>query len=182
MADARIEGLSVEDAINVIKQKHFKDLTPNDFAFLRARESYLSETDKAIYLEGEDPVEVLSEASGRAITREERIINENRPLQEEQERVRESRNAALAAEAAVGTDLTPEQRDERRAEEAEARKAKAEELREAADQLEEGTEASERSALEAEARELGVKFNSRTSDETLRKNVEKAREDEDEGE
>lgn len=186
-ADAKIDGLSVEDAINVIKQKHFTDLTPNDYAFLRAREAYLSDTDKAIYLEGQDPAEVLANAPGRALTREERIINENRPLQDRQAEISDAKNAAALAEKAIYADLTPEQRTEKQEALREARAAKAKELRESADliekaQAEEDEETAanadkseERVALEKEATDLGVTFNKRTSDDKLREKIEEAR-------
>jgi len=157
-ADAKVDGLRVEDAINVIKQKHFKDLTPKDFAFLKAREEFLSETDKAIYLKGEDPVKVLSEDAGRALTREERIINENRPIQEREKEVSDAKNEASLALKRVGQDLTPEQRDERAEAEAKARKAKAKELSDAAariekDEAQAAAEAKKTAERDAKARE-----------------------------
>lgn len=88
-------GLTVEAALSQIMQKHFKDLDAEDFAFLKAREEYLTEAQKRIYLQGEDPVEVLQE-SGRALTRTERVIEENRPLLETEVAVREAREKAEA--------------------------------------------------------------------------------------
>jgi len=185
MADARIEGLTVEDAINVIKQKHFTELTPNDYAFLRARQDYLSEADKRIYLEGEDPVEVLRD-SGAPLTREERIINENRPLQERQQTIADAKDAAMRAEASILAEKTPEEREEARKALVDARKAKAQELRESADMLEEVNAESdksaseeektdERKALEAEAESLGITFKANTKDETLAKKIAEAK-------
>ena len=46
----RFEGLTVETAIAQIKKKPLEALDAVDFAFLRARESYLSAEDKATYL------------------------------------------------------------------------------------------------------------------------------------
>lgn len=182
MADARIEGLSVEDAINVIKQKHFSELTPADYAFLRARESYLSDADKRIYLEGEDPVAVLKDG-GQPLTREERIINENRPLQDKQQTIAEAKDAAMRAEASILAEKTPEEREEARKLIADARKAKADELRQAAEALDQANAESEanagksdeRVALEKEATDLGVKFTAKTTDEKLSEKIAEAK-------
>ena len=96
--------MSVQQIIDEIKQKHWKELDAEDFAFMKAREDYLTETEKAIYIEGQNPVEVMAEA-GEALTANERIINENRPLQEHEMRIRASRNAALAMELAATVPL-----------------------------------------------------------------------------
>ena len=181
--DAKIDGLSIEDAINVITQKHYKDLTPKDYAFLKAREDYLTESQKRIYLEGEDPRTVLQE-SGRALTQAERIIDENRPLQDREVQLREAEEKAAAALREPNEPKTPEQRTEAQEKEAEDRKATAESLAEQAEAVKKSEEEAaevaaekspERVALETEAAELGVSFRSNTSDETLAKKVEEAR-------
>lgn len=102
MDTSRFDGMTVTNAINLIKQKHFSDLDATDFAFLKAREDLLTDADKAIYLKGENPYEVVQDAT--PVTREERIINENRPLQDVQKKVSDQRNEAsriLNAETVV---------------------------------------------------------------------------------
>ena len=89
---SRFDGTTVQNAINVIKQKHFSELDATDFAFLKAREDMLSDADKAIYLNGENAYEVVQDST--PITKDERIINENRPLQESQKLVKDRRDEA----------------------------------------------------------------------------------------
>ncbi len=100
MALNEYRDATVETAINTIKQKHFKDVDTEDFKFLAARKEYLSDADIAIYLEGKDPQEVIVETT--PLTREERIINENRPLQIQEHAIRDARNAAIHAEHLAG--------------------------------------------------------------------------------
>lgn len=95
MSDAEFKNASVQTRINAIKEKHFSEVDAQDMAFLKAREDMLSDADKQIYLEGKNPNEVLVEST--PLTREERIINENRPLQEAERAVRAARNATLGA-------------------------------------------------------------------------------------
>jgi len=122
----RFDGMTVETAINVIKQKHYRDLDATDFAFLKAREDYLSEADKAIYLQGENPAEVLVETT--PLTREERIINENRPLQEQEHIIRDARNKAAELELNATKPLEGEARTEAQEKIVEERAEKAKEL------------------------------------------------------
>lgn len=130
----RFEGLTVENAINQIKQKHFKDMTAEDFAFLDARRAYLSEADIAIYLEGKNPSDVLADAAAPA-TAAERIIRENIPLQTTEKRVEEAKNAAAVAVAEASLPLTPEAKTEADKKEAEEREEKAKSLKKEAGQL-----------------------------------------------
>ena len=51
-ADANVDGLTLEQALEVIKSKPLNDLTENDIAFLRARESYLTDDERERYLSG----------------------------------------------------------------------------------------------------------------------------------
>ncbi len=100
MALNEYRDATVETAINTIKQKHFQDVDAEDFKFLAARKEYLSDADVAIYLEGKNPEDVIVETT--PLTREERIINENRPLQIQEHAIRDARNAAIHAESLAG--------------------------------------------------------------------------------
>ena len=149
MDTSRFDEMSVDNAINMIKQKHFKDLDSTDFAFLKARESYLSEADKAIYLNGENPYEVIQEHT--PITREERIINENRPLQDQEHAVREARNEASKLELEVTRPLVGEERTEAQEELVEERAAHAKSLEKEVKAMEAASEKEEKEA-KAEAK------------------------------
>lgn len=124
MARDPYEGLTVETVINMIKQKHFSEVTAEDFAFLQARKEYLSDADIAIYLDGENPADVLVDASV-PMTREERIINENRPLQDNEMRIRSARNEASRLEVLANTPLVGKARTDAQKAEAKARADKA---------------------------------------------------------
>lgn len=110
MNTKRFDNMNIETAINSIKQKHFTDLDAEDYAFLKARQDYLSEADKAIYLNGENPVDVIVETT--PLTREERIINENRPLQDREFAVRGAKNEAYLKEVEAYQPLVGEARTE----------------------------------------------------------------------
>ncbi len=139
---------TVETAINVIKQKHFKDIDAEDFAFLKAREEYLSDADKEIYLEGKNPNEVIVETT--PLTREERIINENRPLQEQEHAVRQARNAAIHAEALAGLPKVGDAKTEADKQLQEDREAKIKSLNQEVDTLKKEEERAEKERVAEE--------------------------------
>lgn len=111
MAREKWEGLSVQQIIDQIKQKHFTELDADDFAFMKARADMLSEADRRIYVDGEAPREVLAEL-GIPMTANERIIHENRPLQDEEMRIRAARDEASRLEVAATQPLGSDARIE----------------------------------------------------------------------
>lgn len=96
MSSQDIRGLETIDALNVIRQKHVKDLDAEDIAFLRAHEERLSELDRNIYLKGMSPKKA-SEQATVFNSRNDRIIHENRPLQDIQAAQFAAKNATVAA-------------------------------------------------------------------------------------
>lgn len=98
----RFDGMTVEQAIATIKRKHFTEIDSTELAFLKARESYLSEDDKRIYLEGEDPRSVRL----GGLTQQEAILEENKELEVAQAEVSEVMKEANVPAPVV---LNPEQ-------------------------------------------------------------------------
>lgn len=120
------KNATVETAINTIKQKHWTMLDAEDIAFLQARKDYLSEADVAIYLEGKNPDEV--NADSVPLTREERIIRENRPLQELEMEIREAKDVAAINARIAEMPLQGKERTDRQEQKAEERAEKLESL------------------------------------------------------
>lgn len=121
------DGLTPQAVIDQIKQKHWKDLDVDDFAFMKARQDMLSEADLRIYVQGEDPAEVMGEL-GIPMTANERIIHENRPLQEVERRIRDARDEGARLQNLAVKPLNEVQRAEEDERLAEERAAKFESL------------------------------------------------------
>lgn len=88
----KYKDISVQDAINSIKQNRLEDITPEDMLFLRENEEKLSEADKAMYFDGLSPREAYEKFGFTPLTAAERIIAENRHLQDIENAQRASKN------------------------------------------------------------------------------------------
>ncbi len=114
MSTGEYKGLEFKDAMNVIKQKPLTGpgaVDAEDVQFLKARADYLTEMEKAIYFKGVLPEEAAKEG-GVFRSANDRIIHENRSLQEAQQVLRAADVAATRAAAEAMQPLTVSQKDE----------------------------------------------------------------------